>query len=67
MLVAWVYEFDESYIPNVEWLFVGFGVCGMLIGICINFVDSKNGNILNRGMQRKPLNLGSYDATETLL
>ena len=48
MLVAAVYDIQDSYIPNVELLFCGFGILGIIFGVIINILDYRSGSILNR-------------------
>lgn len=47
LFVASVYDIQGKYIPNVELLFALFGFCGTLIGLAINVLDRRNGNVLN--------------------
>ncbi len=60
-MVAIEYGQHDRYIPNVEMIFVGFGILGSVVGLALNIVDFKMyGSVLNRNSRVK-VPLGSDD------
>lgn len=48
LIIAGIYNVDGGhYIPNVEYFFVSCAVCGLLVGVALNIMDSKRGGKLN--------------------
>ncbi len=52
LLIAAVYSSDNSYIPNVEFFFVGCAILGTIFGVLLNVSDRRNGDILNKVERR---------------
>ncbi|KAF0691106.1 Aste57867_17604 [Aphanomyces stellatus] len=48
LLVAMEYGVHNTYIPNVENLFVALAAMGTLAGIALNVLDARHGSVLNR-------------------
>jgi len=48
LVVAAVYsDSNDSYIPNVELMFVCLGVVGFIVGLYMNYYDAIHGSVLN--------------------
>lgn len=48
LIIAVIFSHSHSkYIPNCEYFFVAISILGIFVGIYLNYLDHKNGNILN--------------------
>ena len=48
IIVASIFNYSKSrYIPNCEYFFIFVSSAAFIIGIYLNYLDSKNGNVLN--------------------
>lgn len=48
IIVASIFNHSKSrYIPNCEYFFISVSSAAFFIGIYLNYLDSKNGNVLN--------------------
>jgi MFS family permease len=49
LIVAYIYTLSGNrYIPNVEIMFITFGVLGSLVGVYLNFYDYNHDSVLNK-------------------
>lgn len=48
LMIAGIYNASGSYIPNVEFFFMGCALMGVIVGVYMNVLDRRYGNKLNR-------------------
>ena len=48
IIIAALYSVEGAYIPYVEYFFVGCAVCGTILGVALNILDKKSGEVLNK-------------------
>lgn len=48
IIIAAIYNIEGAYIPFVEYFFVGCAVCGITLGLALNILDKKSGDVLNK-------------------
>ena len=53
LIIATIYtQSDDKYIPNVELFFVALGICGLFVGLWLNYDDYKHNWILNSPLSK---------------
>ena len=53
LIIASIYSSSgNTYIPNVEYFFVGLACLGVLVGVYLNLYDCTHGNVFNSAGQK---------------
>ena len=65
LIIASIYmDSNEHYIPNVELFFVCLAVCGVLVGLYLNYYDLHHNNIFNAPTTLQLPDEGEYSSVQ---